>query len=260
MGEDAQQPRNTGKYAFLLIEIVLGNTVILNSTVNPEIRPMGPGEMAQLIRVPSYRNAEVTSELMARSWNPATGEGGVLTMFVSGILRLSDDIDASGDGLWGARVSSDPYIYGGDCSSVNTTLYDSAFYQFSNVRSGLKGEGTTDTTFHGLLGMRGKASSINGGGGGNALFAGGGGGSNYSAGVNGGNESTSCAPSGIETGGKGGFDLGRLGFYYVNGFYNTRGNRIFFGGGGGTGVRNDMAFLLDGGEWRRDSGHSSRLH
>lgn len=247
VGEDAQQPRNTGKYAFLLIDAIVGNTVILNSTVNPEIRPMGPGEMAQLIRVPSYRNAEVTSTLVAGGWNPAAGTGGVVTLFVHGVLRLSADIDVSGAGFYGARASSDPYLYGGDCSSVNTTLYDSAFYQFDNVRSGLKGEGTTDTTFHGLLGMRGKASSINGGGGGNALFAGGGGGSNFTAGVTGGNESTACGPGVLETGGKGGFDLGRLGFYYVNGFYNTRGNRIFFGGGGGTGVTMNGFSTTDGG-------------
>jgi len=235
-GEDAQQPRNTGKYAFLLVESVVNvNTVILNATVNPEIRPMGPGEMAQLIRVPSYKNAEVTSELTTDPWNPATGEGGVVSMFVSGILRLTDDIDVSGDGLWGARISSDPYIYGGDCSSVNTTMYDSAFYQFDNPRSGFKGEGITDTTFHGLLGMRGKAPSINGGGGGNALFAGGGGGSNYFSGITGGNESTACGLGVAETGGKGGDRLSRD--YYKNGNPSNNGNRIFFGGGGGGGVR-----------------------
>jgi hypothetical protein len=249
VGEDAQDPRNTGKYAFLLIDAIVGNTVILNATVRDEIRPMGPGEMAQLIRVPSYKNAEVTSLLTSSPWNPVTGEGGVVTMFVSGILRISADIDVSGEGLWGARVSSDPFLYGGDCSSVDTDLYDSAFYQFDNVRSGLKGEGTTDTTFYGL---RGKASSINGGGGGNALFAGGGGGSNFSKGVTGGNESTACGPGVAETGGKGGFDLGRLGFYYVNGnpgggFGQGRGNRIFFGGGGGTGVRMAIPISTDGG-------------
>lgn len=233
-GEDALNPRNTGKYSFLLIEGIVGNTVILNATVNPEILPNGPGEMAQLIRVPSYHNAEVTSLLTADSWDPAAGEGGIVTFFVGGVLRLSADIDVSGKGLWGARVSSDPYEYGGDCSSVNTTLYDSAFYQFDNARSGLKGEGITDTTFHGLLGMRGKASSINGGGGGNALFAGGGGGSNYSAGVTGGNESTTCGPGVAETGGKGGDYLSRT--YYINGNSFNRGNRIFFGGGGGAGT------------------------
>jgi len=243
-GDDAQKPRNTGKYTFLLVEGIVGNTVILNATVNDEIKPMGPGEMAQLIRVPSYRNAEVTALHSPDPWNPATGEGGVVTMFVSGVLRLSADIDASAAGFYGARVSSDPYNYGGDCSSVDTDLYDSAFYQFDNVRSGLKGEGTTDTTFYGL---RGKASNINGGGGGNALFAGGGGGSNFKAGVRGGKESYACGPGVLETGGSGGFDLGRSGYYYTNGFYTTTGNRIFFGGGGGTGVRMDPASSTDGG-------------
>ena len=251
VGEDAQQPRNTGKYAFMLIEEIVtpGNIVVFNTFISPEILPMGPGEMAQLIRVPSYRNAEVTSSgVFANDWNPVTSEGGVVTMFVHGVLRLSGNIDVSGSGFWGARASSDPYVYGGDCSSVNIPLYDSAFYQFSNVRSGLKGEGTTDTTFHGLLGMRGKASSINGGGGGNALFAGGGGGSNYSAGVTGGNESTQCGPGVAETGGKGGDFLSR--YYYMNGnpgFGQGRGNRIFFGGGGGSGTRMNGFTTTDGG-------------
>ncbi|TFH27844.1 MAG: hypothetical protein E4H10_02450, partial [Bacteroidia bacterium] len=179
-GVDAQNPRNSGKYAFVLIESIVGNTIIFNTNLrlesdpNKGILPLGPGEMAQLIRVPSYHNVEVSSLLSADDWNPATGEGGVVTMFVSGKLRLSADIDVSGAGFWGARVSSDPYEYGGDCSSADLILYDTTFCDLSEVWSGLKGEGTTDTTFHGQLGMRGKASSINGGGGGNARFAGGG--------------------------------------------------------------------------------------
>ncbi len=241
VGADGQIPRNTGKYAFLLAESIVGNIVIFNTTINSsgfgqqEIEPMGDGEVAQLIRVPSYKNAEVTAGgLWAKPWNINDSTGGVVTMFVHGILRLSGDIDVSGRGFMGAPGSSDN-LYIGHCSSFDTDLYDSAFYQLSNVRAGLKGEGTTDITFGR---WRGKASSINGGGGGNALFAGGGGGSNYTAGVTGGNESSSCGPGVAETGGKGGFDLSRNGFYYINGddIFN-RGNRIFLGGGGGSGTR-----------------------
>ncbi len=233
-GSDAQNPRNTGKYTFVLIEDIVGNTVILNATVNDEIKPMGAGEVAQLIRVPSYKNVEVTSTgLWAKPWD-ATNTGGVVTMIVHGILRLSGDIDVTGQGLNGAPGSLDD-LYGGDCSSVDTDLYDSAFYQVSNLRAGLKGEGITDTTFGK---WRGKAPSINGGGGGNALFAGGGGGSNYSAGVTGGKESLTCGPGVAETGGKGGARLWGSGLYYTNTVDATnRYNRIFFGGGGGSGTR-----------------------
>ena len=43
---------------------------------------MGEGEVAQLIRVPSYRNAEVTAAgISAPAWDGSTG--GVVAMFVT---------------------------------------------------------------------------------------------------------------------------------------------------------------------------------
>jgi hypothetical protein len=234
IGRDAQNPRNTGKYAFLIIDEIVGNVVVLNSTVRPEIRPMGNGEVAQLIRVPSYRRAEVTSSgVTAQAWNGATG--GVVTFFVTQALRLNGNIDVSGKGFRGAVASE---LYNGACSSTNPALYDSTFYHIDNVKAGKKGEGTTDTRFE--L-MRGKAMNINGGGGGNALFSGGGGGSNYSFGGRGGDEASQCAPGVESPGGAGGFDLGRSDAYYKNRSEDivilNRFDRIFFGGGGGIGTR-----------------------
>ncbi len=239
-GEDAQSPRNTGRYAFLIIEEVIGNTVVLNATVNPAIRPMGPGEMAQLIRVRSYRYANVTATgVSAPSWNPLTGTGGVVTLFVHGVLRLDGDIDVSGDGFKGAPGSTD-IAYTAGCLPGDTMSY---FYRYEELWAGLKGEGITDTTFNFY---RGKGSNINGGGGGNGLLAGGGGGSNYSAGVGGGEQSSTCTPGDSLTGGRGGFDLGRSGWYYIN--INTdRTDRIFFGGGGGSGTRPAGSTNTDGG-------------
>ena len=233
-GRDDQDPRNTGKYAFLIIDDIIGNTVVFNTTVRPEIGPMGPGEVAQLIRVPSYHSAQVTgSGVTAPAFNGSTG--GVVALFVRTTLKLNGDIDVSGKGFWGAIPSVD---YDGDCSSVNPDLYDSTFYHIDSVRAGKKGEGTTDTLFE-LT--RGKAMNINGGGGGNAKFSGGGGGSNYSSGGRGGDESSLCAPGVEAPGGVGGFDLGRSDSYYLNRSedipFLNRLNRIFFGGGGGTGTR-----------------------
>ncbi len=238
-GEDAQNPRNTGRYAFLIIEEIIGNTVVLNATVNPDIRPMGSGEMAQLIRVRSYRYANVTATgLSAPSWNPLTGTGGVVTLFVHGVLRLDGNINVTGDGFKGAPGSMDTE-YGLGCLDGDTMQY---FYLNEPVWAGLKGEGITDTTFHYY---RGKGSSINGGGGGNGLLAGGGGGSNYSAGVQGGEQSTLCSPGDSLTGGTGGFDLGRNGWYYIN--TNTdRTDRIFFGGGGGSGTNTAITTTSNG--------------
>ncbi|NOR34908.1 MAG: hypothetical protein GQ579_09525, partial [Bacteroidales bacterium] len=239
-GQDAQNPRNTGRYAFLIIEEVIGNTIVLNATVNPGIRPMGAGEMAQLIRVRSYRYAYVTpAGLEAPSWNPMTGTGGVATLFVHGVLRLDGDIDVSGDGFKGAPGSVDTEYTAG-CLDGDTMSY---FYLNEELWAGLKGEGVTDTSFHYY---RGKGSNINGGGGGNGLLAGGGGGSNYSAGVQGGEQSTTCSSGDSLTGGEGGFDLGRNGWYYIN-TNSDRTDRIFFGGGGGSGTNTATTISSDGG-------------
>jgi len=233
--------RNTGKYAFFLIAEKIGNSLVLNASLNPEILPMGGGEVAQLIKVRSYRNAVVPlTGVTADPWDPVTGTGGVVTMFVHGVLRLDGNIDVSGKGFKGALGSTDTeYTVG--CLDGDTMGY---FYLDGEVWAGLKGEGTTDTRFPY---NRGKASNINGGGGGNGLLAGGGGGSNYSAGVRGWNQTTACNPQGDSiTGGAGGFDLGRVGWYYVN-TPLSRTNRIFFGGGGGSGTRPAGVTTTDGG-------------
>lgn len=246
-GDDDQNPRNAGKYAFFLIGEIIGDTVVLNALLDPlgaplerHIQPLVPGEVAQLIRVRSYRYANVTGAgLSAPDWDPLTGTGGVIALFAQGILRLDGDIDVSGAGFRGAPGSSDANYTSG-CADPDTMQH---FYLDGQVVAGLKGEGTTITTFPYT---RGKASSINGGGG-NGLMAGGGGGSNYSAGVRGGEQSSSCTPGDSLTGGSGGFDLGRLGFYYVNLNPFGRGDRIFFGGGGGSGTRPASAGTTDGG-------------
>lgn len=240
-GEDAQGAARTGKYAFLIIDEIDVPTrlVVLNSTVRDDIRPLGNGEVAQLIRVPSYRNAEVAAGgVSADAWNGSTG--GVVAMFVHGALRLNGDINVTGRGFRGA---SEDQNYAGDCSVVDPNLYDDYFFANNDIRAGKKGEGTTDTSFS-LV--RGRASSINGGGGGNALFSGGGGGSNFTSGGRGGNESTVCAPGVNLLGGRGGFDLGRFGFYYTNDNTFSQANRIFFGGGGGTGTRMTGRTTTDG--------------
>lgn len=242
-GDDAQIPRNSGRYAFLIVTEVIANTVVLNASINPEILPMGPGEVAQLIRVRSYRYANVPlAGVSAPAWNPGTGTGGVVTFFVHGVLRLDGDIDVSGTGFKGALGSADTEYTAG-CSSTDTLNYYEPFYLDGELWAGLKGEGTADTRF---LYNRGKASNINGGGGGNGLHAGGGGGSNYTAGVRGGSESTACTPGVSVTGGDGGFDLGRFGWYYVNNDPGA-GNRIFFGGGGGSATRTATSTTTDGG-------------
>lgn len=242
--------RNSGKYAFLIVDEINGNVVVFNTALNSpgvrEIDPLEPGEVAQLIRVPSYRRAEVTSTVTAPAWNGLTG--GVVTMFVNQTLKLSADIDVTGRGFQGADAGTEEY--GGNCSSVDTALYNKNFYHITDIMAGKKGTGITDTRFDSI---RGKAMSINGGGGGNALFSGGGGGSNYSRGGKGGNESDQCGPGVEAPGGAGGYDLGNFArSYYINLDEEvfpllTRWNRVFFGGGGGTGTRINGKLTTAGG-------------
>ena len=246
IGRDAQDPRNTGKYSiFIVNEIVDGDILVLNTVIGGvgEINPLGPGEVAQVIKVRSYYSAEVTpAGLTAPAWNGTTG--GVVALFVTTVLELNGDIDVSGKGFRGAEPTE---VYDGTCTVSDLDLYDSTFYQSSNVKAGKKGEGTTDTRFQRL---RGKAKNINGGGGGNGNMSGGGGGSNYRAGGRGGIENSACPPGVIDPQGRGGDDFGRFGsIYYVNGISPAGGhNRIFFGGGGGTGTEIAGRTTSDGGD------------
>ncbi len=65
---------------------------------------MEAGEVAQLIKVRSYRYANVTAAgLEAAPWDPATGTGGVVALFVHGVLRLDGDIDVTVMVLKGLR-------------------------------------------------------------------------------------------------------------------------------------------------------------
>ncbi len=243
LGADALNPRNTGRYAFLIINEIDGQYVVFNNKVTPHINAMGEGERAQLIRVPSYRYAEVTpAGLTAKAWDNSSG--GVITLFAN-VLRLDGPINASGKGLWGAREDQD-YLY--DCISDNPQDLDSLFFHIDNYSAGKKGDGITDTRFDW---MRGRAKNINGGGGGNGLFSGGGGGANFTGGGSGGDESSLCGSGIEEPGGEGGFFLEE--FYYKNYFDDLdiafdRYDRIFFGGGGGSGTRKPGSTTSDGGD------------
>ena len=235
---DIGTSRRAGKYAFLIINNIIAGPsdtiVVLNTTMAPEIIPLVPGNIAQLIKVPSYSEAVVTEEVTAPAWDGSTG--GVVAMFVNRSLKLNADINVTGLGFRGANQDGPDDPYEGTCSNIDTVLYGGLFYPMSPVLAGRKGEGITDSSFD-LL--RGKGKNINGGGGGNGRLSGGGGGGNVSAGGQGGDESEECIPMIPNQGGFGGARLGD-GSFYLNSFQSTFPflvNRISFGGGGGSGVR-----------------------
>ncbi|MEP6926138.1 MAG: gliding motility-associated C-terminal domain-containing protein, partial [Ginsengibacter sp.] len=115
---------------------------------------------------------------------------------------------------------------GGKSPNQNTTTpycdYNSFYYPLRDSGAADKGESiiNIDSAI-----ARGKGSPANGGGGGNGHSSGGGGGSNGGAGGFGGYQSDACNGSATDNRGIGGKPL----------IYNNSVNKIFMGGGGGSG-------------------------
>lgn len=195
------------------------------------------GETGMLIRVPTYEQAVVTGDITAEDWDQDSLTGGVVALYVKRKLTLQSDINVSAQGFKGADPGAE--VYGNGCYSDDPTGFSSGFYTESGSDSaGLKGEGAAGVDFD-LL--RGRSAVINGGGGGNARYSGGGGGSNYSRGGIGGYETDLCASPWTESYGLAGNPFNsttNLAYTNWTGPLNLyRANRIFFGGGGGTGTQ-----------------------
>jgi len=218
---------NTGKYALIYIDTVEydNNLVIFNSTL-PGVAPLRAGESAQLVTVPRYKNALVTNTLSCKEWDPGTGTGGVLALLVNSTLDLQADIDVSEKGFRGA----DPGVekYEGSCSSADPGYSKGLFTLSAKDSAGFRGEGVIATDF---LYPRGRLTAGNGGTGGNARYSGGGGGANSGSGGKGGFEYNMCGPGG---------DMGGIKGFSLSSFYDNYdvlyANRIYMGGGGGTGT------------------------
>lgn len=223
--------RSAGKYEFIIIQNIVGNTITFLSQLK---NVYDPTESVQLIRVPSYQNAVVTSKLTCAPWD---GEkGGVLAFMVSGTLTMNADIDVSEKGFRGAT----PITYATARCFVSPSVSYPVFRILnatSDSTSGYKGEGVITNKFvyrHGI----GQAG--NGGGAGTGSYSGGGGGSNFGIGGNGGKES--CASlSQPNWGGLGGTISQQ---YFGNGSDNRR---IYLGGGGGSGIQKSASKGTPGG-------------
>jgi gliding motility-associated-like protein len=180
----------------------------------------------QLIKVRTYRNAVVNSELTVQLWDSASVSGGVLAFMVKGVLTLNDDIDLSGKGFRGGIAAQG----NGNCQNLDVTAtYES--YNIASLMAGYKGEGiafrtATDLPLYPDY-MRGKGANMTGGGGGNGHFSGGGGGANYGAGYVGDIEISPNSCVLPLPGGRGGFSVSPHG---------TINHGVFMGGGGGASV------------------------
>lgn len=211
---------NAGNYEFSTIQSIdVPNKII---TLSCPLQNNYDDSLFQVVKVRSFTNATVTSTLTCAPWDGK--KGGVLVLLVHETLTLNADIDVSNKGFRGATSPEVNMLnkcsneaYGGIYSYYYTVNgYDSA---------GLKGEGISRLQ---SMYARGRGKNANAGGGGNGINSAGGGGSNGGMGGNGGRESYMCS---AVTGNYGGF-----GGVQIQSNQVVNGNRLFLGGGGGTGT------------------------
>ena len=101
-------------------EIILENQLLNGYDLNGKV---------QLVLVPQYENATVTSLLFAPQWDGETG--GVLALEVAGILSMDAPINCTGRGFQGGSASQNFY-QAGFCASQNY------FFQSNPERGGEK--------------------------------------------------------------------------------------------------------------------------
>lgn len=214
-----------GLYEFATICGLLNDTILFEHEL---LNAYDFAQPVQLVYVPVYNNVTVAGTLTADPWNPSTGLGGIIAIEATGTITLSADITTAGSGYRGGELLAFP-----NCNFVTTSnafSYALPGTISANANGATKGEGI-NTTLAGFEGGKGKQS--NGGGGGNNHNTGGGGGANYGIGGIGGNYigSGSFACNGTNTG-IGGLTIASYGYTIAN-------NRIFPGGGGGSGHQNN---------------------
>ncbi len=209
--------RSAGYYEINYVKQKTGNDIFLaNIPIHSFNVPEG---QVQLIRVPYYVNANITSTLTCKPWNGKTG--GVAALIVQNTLELNNAIDVSGLGFTGGS-GKNKLRDGVFC--FNADYYDTPAQ--TNDQAAQKGESFTQTSY-GKTGGRGAYAS--GGGGGQLHNSGGGGGANGGAGGKGGYQFEGCGNNPFDNGGFGGNAP----------VYNNTENRIFMGGGAGAGHANN---------------------
>src|SRR5665647_275988 len=203
--------KNAGNYEFNIIKQKTGNTLSLLNLLERQYDI--PNGKVQLIRVPYFSTANITSTLTCLPWDGS--KGGVLVLNARDAINMSANIDVSGKGF-----------NGGNSPNPNTTTlycnYDNFYYPENTQGAAAKGESISSIS---PAFAWGKGSPANGGGGGNGHNSGGGGGSNGGQGGFGGYQLDACGGAATDNRGIGGKNL----------LYNNISNKLFPGGGGGAG-------------------------
>lgn len=203
--------KSAGNYEYNYVKSKTGNQIELKNKIlrTYEI----PNGKVQLIRVPYYQNYTTTSTLTCLPWDGTIG--GVLVFNVANTLTLNNDINVSGKGFKG----------GNSLNQFNTSLtcfINDFIYPAGTINAAAKGESIYNI---GNTKSHGKGSNANGGGGGTGHNSGGGGGSNGGLGGFGGYQLIDCGSAPFDNRGIGGKIL----------TYSNAANKIFLGGGGGSG-------------------------
>ena len=223
-----------GQYEFNMVCGVAGNEVLLKYELTHSYNSL---ESLQLITVPQYNIVTVAGTVTASPWDAASGTGGIVVLEAD-TLYLNSGINVTGQGFAGGRFVNFPSPAYSCSWSVNVTNY---FMQMTmadiNYSGAPKGEGIAQYITNAEYG-RGK--QANGGGGGNNHNTGGAGGGNYGLGGNGGQRSneTFFLCHGTNPG-IGGLAVASFGYTVSN-------NRIFMGGGGGSGHQNNSVGIRGG--------------
>lgn len=203
--------KNSGNYEFNYVKSKSGNIIELKNNLTRQYDI--PNGKVQLVRVPYYTSATITSTLTCLPWDGS--KGGILVLNAKDQVDLAANIDVTGKGFLGGN-SPNPFT---------TVLYchnNNYFYAKGNLSAAAKGEGIAVVPDAYAWG---KGSAANGGGSGNGHNSGGGGGGNGGAGGFGGYQLEACGNAPFDNRGIGGRSLN----------YNNSANKIFMGGGGGSG-------------------------
>lgn len=208
---------DAGNYEFASICSVPNATQVIVNNIQRTYSTTG---VVQLVYVPVYNDATVTSTLTASPWDGSVG--GILAFECTGTLTMNSGIDLTGLGFRGGDITTSSY----NCSWFNSVT--DYFYDISDGRGAKKGEGVA---LYITSKTGGRGAQANGGGGADDHNGGGGGGANGSVGGLGGERipasSFTCECTAPGEAGK------------ANTYSNTV-NRIFLGGGGGSGHENDV--------------------
>lgn len=203
---------HAGAAEFLTIESIQGNNITFTTRLANTYDPAG---LVQLISVPRYSTARITSPLTCPQWNGTTG--GVVVIDVEHDLIMDADITVDGLGFAGGNASS----------NFQTTEIPDWISNWVEGRAGEKGESIA--LIPGFLPIAARGRWANGGGGGNGGNAGGAGGSNGGSGGHGGRALVYNRQY-PNVGGEPGVVLDSATRKY---------GRLFMGGGGGGGHQND---------------------